>query len=140
MDWGRGTHASTFGGNPVSCAAALTTIKLLEGGLIDNAAGMGKYMIKKLSELQDTYEIIGDVRGLGLMIGIELVKNRKTKERAIRERDTLIQENFKRGLLLLECGRSVIRFIPPLNINKEQIDTALAIFEETLSELKKKKL
>jgi 4-aminobutyrate aminotransferase len=140
MDWGRGTHASTFGGNPVSCAAALTTIQLLEDRLIDNAARMGKYLIKRLSELQDTYEIIGDVRGIGLMIGIELVKNRETKERAVKERDTLIQENFKRGLLLLECGRSVIRFIPPLNINKEQIDTALAIFEETLSESEKKKL
>jgi 4-aminobutyrate aminotransferase len=140
MDWGRGTHASTFGGNPVSCAAALKTIQLLEDGLIKNAARMGKYMIRKLSELQNAYEIIGDVRGLGLMIGIELVKNRETKERAVKERDKLIQENFKRGLLLLECGRSAIRFIPALNINKAQIDTALTIFEETLAELKKKKL
>ncbi len=135
MNWRRGTHASTFGGNPVSCAAALETIKLLEDGLINNAAKMGKYMIERLCKLQNTYEIIGDVRGIGLMIGIELVKNRKTKERAVKERNTLIQENFKKGLLLLECGRSVIRFIPPLNIKKEQIDIALTIFEETLTEL-----
>ncbi|MCB9921277.1 MAG: acetyl ornithine aminotransferase family protein [Planctomycetaceae bacterium] len=135
MDWPPGSHASTFGGNPVSCAAALTTINLLEEGLIANAADVGAYLIERLSELQSRHRLIGDVRGKGLMIGIELVRNRDTKEPAVVERNAIVQECFQKGLLLLGCGTSAIRFCPPLVIDHDDVDTAVDILDEVLSEL-----
>jgi 4-aminobutyrate aminotransferase len=137
MDWVPGSHASTFGGNPISCRAALTTIELLEGGLIDNAARVGAYILGKLRELQKRSHLIGDVRGKGLMIGIELVKDLETKEKAIEERSKIIQDCFKKGLLILGAGENVIRFSPPLIITKNEADTALAIFEEGLKKVEK---
>ncbi|MBI2472785.1 MAG: acetyl ornithine aminotransferase family protein [Planctomycetes bacterium] len=134
MDWQPGSHASTFGGNPVSCQAALTTIRLLEEGLIDNAAKQGAYMISELKKLELTYPIIGDVRGLGLMLAVEIVKDRETKAYALEERDSIIQKAFSKGLLLLGCGRSAIRFCPPLILTKNDADIALSIFEECLKE------
>lgn len=134
MNWMPGSHASTFGGNPVSCQAALTTIKLLEDGLIDNAEKQGAYMIHELKKLERTYPIIGDVRGLGLMLAIEIVKDKETKEYAPEERDSIIQKAFSKGLLLLSCGRSAIRFCPPLILSKDDADIALSIFEECLKE------
>ncbi len=133
MDWGPGSHASTFGGNPVSCETALETIKLLEEGLIENARMVGNFMLKRLMEMKKKYEIIGDVRGKGLMIGVELVKDRKTKERAEKERRGIINKCFQKGLLLLGCGPNSIRFMPPLIIAKNEADTALSIFEEVVS-------
>ena len=132
MNWLPGSHASTFGGNPVSCQAALTTIRLLEDGLIDNAAKQGVYMINELKKLERTYPVIGDVRGMGLMLAAEIVKDKETKEYAPEVRDSIIQKAFLKGLLLLGCGRSAIRFCPPLILSKDDVDIALSIFEECL--------
>ena len=137
MDWVPGSHASTFGGNPISCRAALTTIELLEKGLVENAARLGIYILGKLKELQKRFHLIGDVRGKGLMIGIELVKDRQTKEKAIEERSKIIRACFERGLLILGAGENVIRFSPPLIITKKEADTALTIFEEVLKKVEK---
>jgi 4-aminobutyrate aminotransferase len=135
MDWVPGSHASTFGGNPVSCRAALTTIELLEGGLIENAARQGDYILGKLKEFQKRFHLIGDVRGKGLMIGIEFVKDPLTKEKAIEERSEVIQACFKKGLLILGCGENVIRLIPPLMITQREADLALTILEDVLEEV-----
>ncbi|HUL21557.1 MAG TPA: aminotransferase class III-fold pyridoxal phosphate-dependent enzyme, partial [Thermodesulfobacteriota bacterium] len=135
MDWVPGSHASTFGGNPVSCRAALTTIQLLEEGLIENAASVGTYLLGKLKELQRRFHLIGDVRGKGLMIGIELVRDRQTKEKAVEERSRVIRACFEKGLLILGAGENVIRFSPPLIITKKEADTALMIFEESLKKV-----
>jgi len=135
MDWVPGSHASTFGGNPISCEAALTTIELLQEGLIENASRLGKYLLEKLKELQKRFHLIGDVRGRGLMIGVEIVKDPETKEKGIEEKSAIIQACFEKGLLILGCGENVIRFIPPLIITKSEVDTALTIFEEVLEEV-----
>ena len=105
MDWVRGSHASTFGGNPISCQAGLATIELLLGGLVENAARVGDYILAQLKEMQKRYPLIGDVRGKGLMIGIEMVKDPVTKEKAVEERNQIIQACFEKGLLILGCGR-----------------------------------
>ncbi len=130
MDWVPGSHASTFGGNPISCRAALKTIELLESGLIENAAMMGDYLFGKLRELQNRFELIGEVRGKGLMIGVELVKDRERKVKAIEERNRIIQACFEKGLLILGCGENSIRLIPPLIITRREVDLALSILEE----------
>jgi 4-aminobutyrate aminotransferase len=132
MDWVPGSHASTFGGNPISCRAALATIELLEEGLIENAEYVGAYLLEELKGLQKQFPLIGDVRGKGLMIGIELVKDPETKEKAIEERSQIIQACFGKGLLILGCGENVVRFIPPLIITQKEADLALSIFEEVL--------
>jgi 4-aminobutyrate aminotransferase len=137
MDWVPGSHASTFGGNPISCRAALTTIELLEEGLIENAKRVGSYLLEKLKGLQERFPLIGDVRGKGLMIGIELVKDPGTKEKAIEERSKVIQACFEKGLLILGCGENVVRFIPPLIITQREADTALTIFEEVMKKVEK---
>jgi 4-aminobutyrate aminotransferase len=133
MAWPPGAHASTFGGNPVACVAALATIKLLKERLIANAADVGAHFIDRLRAVQDKHAIIGDVRGKGLMIGIELVKDRETKERAIKERDRLVDECFKRGLLVLGAGRNALRLSPPLVLTKDQADTAVQIIDDALT-------
>ena len=132
MTWPPGTHASTFGGNPVSCAAALATIDLLRNGLVKNAEVVGAHLMNGIRALADKHALIGDVRGRGLMIGIELVRDRQTKERATTERDRLVHECFNRGLLVLGAGRNAIRLCPPLVITKEQAQTAVRIFDEAL--------
>jgi 4-aminobutyrate aminotransferase len=132
MDWGPGSHASTFGGNPISCVAALETIHLLEESLMENARTVGEHLKQRLHELAGRHRLIGDVRGLGLMIGMELVRDRKTKEMASTERDEIVQLCFHRGLLLLGCGMSTIRFCPPLVVTKEQCDVAVTILDEVL--------
>jgi 4-aminobutyrate aminotransferase len=133
MDWQPGAHASTFGGNPLACAAALATIKLLQGELMRNAAEVGTHLIDGLRALQDRHSLIGDIRGYGLMIGIELVRDRTTKERATSERDRLVDECFKRGLLVLGAGRNTLRLSPPLILSKGQADTAVRIIGESLT-------
>lgn len=132
MDWPAGSHASTFGGNPVSCVAALETIRLLEEELIGNAARVGAYLVMRLRELAERHSLLGDVRGLGLMVGLELVRHRATKEPAAQQRDQIIQDCFRKGLLLLGCGESTIRFCPPLVIREPDVDTALTILDEVL--------
>ncbi len=135
MDWVPGSHASTFGGNPISCQAALTTIALLEEGLVENSARMGEYILGNLKELQKEFEMIGDVRGKGLMIGVELIKDRKAKKKAIEERNAVIQRCFEKGLLILGCGENTIRLVPPLIITQKEADTALSILEEVLKKV-----
>jgi 4-aminobutyrate aminotransferase len=134
MKWQSGAHASTFGGNPVACAAALETIKLLEESLIENAAEMGEYLLNGLEQLKGRYEAIGDVRGKGLMVALEIVRDRATREPDVRKRNAIVQSSFKRGLILLGCGVTGIRFIPPLIVGKKEIDRALSIFEDALQE------
>src|SRR3982751_2313781 len=133
MAWPPGTHASTFGGNPVSCAAALATIRLLRDGIVQNAADVGAHMMAGLKTLAGKHPLIGDVRGRGLMIGVELVRDRRTKERAAEERDAIVSACFARGLLLLGAGKNAIRFSPPLVLTREQADTAIAIFDQALT-------
>jgi 4-aminobutyrate aminotransferase len=135
--WPAGAHASTFGGNPVACAAALETLKLLKGRLMANAADVGGYMMTALGALADKHPLIGDVRGRGLMIGVELVRDRQTKERAGRERDALVSAAFARGLLLLGAGANSIRFSPPLVLTREQADIAVKIFDEALTDVER---
>ena len=127
MAWPPGAHASTFGGNPVSCAASLKTIELLKSSLMRNASEVGAFMIDRLRELQQRHAIIGDVRGKGLMIGIELVRDRQTKERATTERDRVVSECFQRGLLVLGAGKNSIRLSPPLVLTKAQAQIAIEI-------------
>ena len=132
LSWPPGTHASTFGGNPVACAASLATLKLLRNGLITNAETVGAHMMAGARALMDKHALIGDVRGRGLMIGIELVRDRKTKERATRERDAVVHECFRRGLLVLGAGQNAIRLSPSLVLTKQQADTALEILDQAL--------
>ncbi len=134
MTWPPGAHGNTFGGNPVCCAAALATIRLIEGGLMENAAKMGRYMLDRARAMESEHPTIGDVRGKGLMIGIELVKDKEGKEPARALRDDLLQRAFKKGLLLLGCGASTVRFMPALTIDSQMADEGLAIFEEALTE------
>ncbi|MBI3979666.1 MAG: acetyl ornithine aminotransferase family protein [Chloroflexi bacterium] len=134
MAWPPGSHGNTFGGNPVSCAAALATLDLIEGGLMRNAAEVGSFMIERLREMQKRHSLIGDVRGLGLMIGVELVQDRETREPAAEAANRVVQRAFERGLLLLTAGRSVVRFSPPLVLTHEEAEVGLAIFEEALSD------
>ncbi len=136
MDWPAGTHATTFGGNPISCRAAMKTIELLENELINNAAEVGDYLKQKLLELKDKYPFIGDVRGKGLMIGVDIVKDRATKEMDGQLRDKIVDEAFRRGLLLLGAGMNVVRFCPPLVITKEEVDVGVEIFKEALDAVK----
>jgi 4-aminobutyrate aminotransferase len=135
MDWPVGAHSNTFGGNPVACAAALATIGLLRGGLTANAAEVGAYLIAQLTTLAERHRVIGDVRGKGLMIGIELVRDRETKERATTERDALVMAAFRRGLLILAAGQNSVRLSPPLVLTREQADTAVEILDQSLLEI-----
>ncbi len=135
MDWPTGAHSNTFGGNPVACAAALATIKLVREGLMQNAGDVGQYMLAQLKELARRHTLIGDVRGRGLMIGIELVRDRETKERATKERDALVMAAFRRGLLVLPGGLNVIRLSPPLVFTRSDADIAVRILDASLSEV-----
>jgi 4-aminobutyrate aminotransferase len=132
MTWPPGAHASTFGGNPVACAAALTTIALLEESLIDNAARMGQHVMRRLREWPSRFPVVGDVRGLGLMIGVELVRDQATKQKAPQLRDRVVQMAFERGLLILGAGDNTIRLCPPLVITRDQCDFAIDTLEECL--------
>ncbi len=133
MAWPPGAHASTFGGNPVSCAAAIATIDLLRESLVKNAAEVGEHLLNGLRALMDKHPLIGDVRGKGLMVGVELVRDRQTKERATDERNAVVDEAFRRGMLILGAGRNAVRFSPPLVLSKAQADTAVRIFDEALT-------
>ena len=134
MKWGPGTHASTFGGNPVSCAAALATLALIEEGFMQNAVRMGEVLVSSLREIQKRHSSIVRVEGRGLMVVAELAKDPVSKEPDPELRDDVVQRAFKKGLLLLGCGTSAIRFVPALNIPKELIEEGLPIFEEALGE------
>ena len=139
MTWKSGTHGSTFGGNPIACEAALATLDLIEEELMANALKMGARLINKLKNLKKENSLIGDVRGLGLMVGVELVKDQRTKEPASHEAHEIVNQAFRKGLLLLPCGENVIRFSPPLVISSEEVDTAVEIFREVISQYEKKR-
>ncbi len=134
MDWPSGSHASTFGGNPVSCRAALATFDLLEAGYMANATARGEQLKQGLMRLQGQHVQVGDVRGLGLMVAMDLVSSRDPYTHAPALRDEVVQAAFHRGLLLLGCGESAIRFCPPLCITAEQVDQALEILGAVLAE------
>ncbi len=138
MTWPKGAHGNTYGGNPISCAASLATIDLLEESYLANAAEVGQYALDALQEIQVRHPSIGDVRGKGLMIGVEFVKDKKTKEPNEEIRNMIEDVGFEHGLLLLGCGKSTIRLAPPLCITKSEMDEALEIFEETISMGEKK--
>lgn len=138
MNWPPGAHASTFGGNPVSCAAALATMKLLQEEYIENAAYMGRYLLEKISDWPQRHRLVGDVRGLGLMIAIELVRDRSTLVKASKERDWVLHEAFKQGLLILGCGENVVRMMPPLVINERQADLAVKILDGVLTRVERR--
>ena len=136
----KGSHASTFGGNPVACIAAKAVIEVIEEEkLLENATKLGEYIKKRFNELKDELEIIGDVRGKGLMIGVELVRNKDTKEPAVKELSHVINECFKRGILVISAGISALRIAPPLVITKELVDKGLEIIENVLREVCRKK-
>jgi len=135
MSWPPGAHASTFGGNPVACAAATTTIRLLKDQLVANAAAVGEHLIDGIRDLQKKHTLIGDVRGKGLMIGIELVKDRATKARAVEERNALVQAMFRRGVLILGAGKNAVRLAPPLVFTKAQADSVLTVLNDALTDV-----
>ncbi|HKG15200.1 MAG TPA: acetyl ornithine aminotransferase family protein [Pyrinomonadaceae bacterium] len=136
MDWKPGAHASTFGGNPVALAAALKTIELLEGGLVRNSAEVGAYIQDGLRRLARKHDCIGDVRGLGMMIGVEFVAGSGSRDAAPELRDRVEMECYKRGLILLGCGHNTIRWSPPLILTRENADVALEIFDEAVAAAK----
>lgn len=135
MDWKPGTHATTFGGNPVSCAAALKTFELLENGLLQNVKVQGAYLKSRLQELANRFDVIGEVRGEGLMLGMEIVESKASKTKAPELRNRIVDESFYEGLLILGCGENSVRFSPPLIICEEQTDTAVSILEKVLGKL-----
>ncbi len=135
MRWGPGAHGTTFGGNPVCCAAALATLDVVEHELLDNARRMGERLMAGGRRLYEKYPAIGEVRGVGLMIGLEFVKDRGTREPAPELVHNLVDRAFRRGLLLLGAGRSSLRLAPPLVIDEYDVDTALAIIDDCLAEL-----
>lgn len=136
--WPSGSHGNTYGGNPIACQAALTTLDLVEGEYKENAAEMGDYILDAMAEMQMRHPSIGDVRGKGLMIGIEFVQDRETREPAPALRNDVERSAFEKGLLTLACGRSVLRFAPALMIPKPLVDEGLEIFEDVLTEAEKK--
>lgn len=133
MDWKPGAHASTFGGNPVCIAAALKTIELLEGGLVRNSAEVGSYLKAELGKLMRKYDCVGDVRGMGLMIGVEFVEDRTSNKPAPELRDRVEVACFERGLVILGAGTNTIRWSPPLILTKENVDVAIEIFDEAIA-------
>lgn len=133
MDWEIGTHGNTYGGNPISCAASLATIELIESEFMKNAEVVGAYALEALKEMQTRHPSIGEVRGKGLMIGVEFVKNRETKEPAKELTDRVVDIGFEHGLLMLSCGKSVIRIAPPLSMSRSEMDEGLKLFEEALT-------
>ena len=133
MDWTPGSHASTFGGNPVAIAAALATLDILEREAIENARSVGACIIDRLRPWTEKYQIVGDVRGLGLMIGVEIVTDKQTKAMAGTERDRVrVQLAFERGILFLGAGPNTIRICPPLVVTEEQAAIALDVLEECI--------
>ena len=140
QDWKPGSHASTFGGNPVSCAAALAVLDVIKSeNLLENARKQGKLIKDRLNEMKDRHPMIGDVRGKGLMVGVELVKDKTTKEYAQKETGDVMMECFRNGLAIVNCGINVIRWMPPLTITSDLVEPALDIFEKSLTKIEKGK-
>jgi len=132
QQWERGAHGNTYGGNPIACAAAIATLDLVEHEYAANAAEQGEYFIARLRDLAGVYACIGDVRGRGLMIGMELVEADGAPARALC--DAVITRAFHNGLLLLSCGSSTVRFMPPLNVSREDVDEAFVLLRSALDQ------
>ena len=133
MDWVPGSHASTFGGNPVCIAAALATLDVIEKeGLMRNSQEVGDHMLKRMADWPKKHRIVGDVRGRGLMIGVEIVKDQKTREYGAIERDRIVEQAFERGVLFLGCGPSTVRIAPPLIVTRDEADVAMDVLEESI--------
>lgn len=140
MDWVPGSHASTFGGNPLSCVAASAVIDVIkEEKLLENATKQGVYIMKRLNELKEKNEIVGDVRGKGLMVGMEIVEDKESKKPAPQKVTEIMMRSWKRGVNVISCGASTIRIAPPLIITKELVDSALDIIEDTVRQVEKEK-
>jgi len=139
MDWEPGSHGNTFGGNPVSCAAALQTIWLLQNGLVENAAKMGDFLLKSLRQMSGRRRLLTAVRGRGLMIGLDIAGNSHARRKNAEARDKLVEICFENGLLILPCGDGSVRFSPPLVVTRKEAELALEIFESSLAELEKGK-
>ncbi|HKZ87557.1 MAG TPA: acetyl ornithine aminotransferase family protein [Candidatus Bathyarchaeia archaeon] len=138
MDWTGGSHASTFGGNPVSCAAAIAVLDVIrEEELLENANKQGAYAMKRFDELKERSEIVGDVRGKGLMIGVELVEDKETRKPAVQKAADVILRSWKRGVAVITCGASTLRLAPPLTIQRQLLDSALDIVEDAILEVEK---
>jgi 4-aminobutyrate aminotransferase len=134
--WEPGQHASTFGANPVAVEAALATLEVISSErLVENAAKMGKVAMKRLDEMKEKYEIVGDVRGKGLFIGVEMVKTKKGKERGVAEAEAVLKESFKNGLIMIAAGRNTLRVVPPLNIVREELEEGLDIVEAAVAKV-----
>jgi 4-aminobutyrate aminotransferase len=134
MDWVPGSHASTFGGNPVCIAAALATLDVIEReNLMQNATDVGNHMLKRMADWPNKYRVVGDVRGRGLMVGVEIVKDKQTKEYGHDERDRIVELAFERGILFLGCGPSTVRIAPPLVVTKDEADVAIDALEESVA-------
>lgn len=133
MTWSHGSHGNTYGGNPLACAASLATIDLIDNEYLQNTIEVGAYAKKYLEALKFRHPSIGDVRGLGLMLGVEFIEDYETKKPAEALRDLVIKKAFEHGLLILGCGKSTIRIAPPLSVTKGEIDAALEIFDEVLT-------
>jgi 4-aminobutyrate aminotransferase len=138
MDWKPGAHASTFGGNPVCIAASLATLRLLEDKYMENARRVGEFILQRTADWTQRFKIVGEVRGRGLMIGIEFVRDQKTKEKAADLRNQIIQSAFHKGLLVLGSGDTTLRFCPPLVIDEEQAEFAVRTLEDCIREVEKK--
>lgn len=132
--WKRGAHGNTYGGNPISCAAANATLDLVRGGLVDNAATVGAHFMQRLHELKRDYPCIGEVRGQGLMIGMELIESDADRTPARSLCDDVVTRAFHNGLLLLSCGTSTVRFMPPLNVSMQEVDEAMVMLRTGLGE------
>jgi 4-aminobutyrate aminotransferase len=135
MNWKPGAHASTFGGNPVCIAASLATIRLLEEEYISNAKRVGDFILRKISDWPEKHKIVGDIRGRGLMIGIEFVRDQKTKEKAPELRNEIVHQAFYKGLLVLGSGDTTLRLCPPLLIDEEQADFAIHTLDELITQI-----
>jgi 4-aminobutyrate aminotransferase len=140
MDWPRGSHGNTYGGNPIACAAALATIELLESEFMENARVTGQFMHDCLAEIATRHLSIGQVRGIGLMLGVEFVDNVNPRRPNEFLRDQVVDLSFERGLLLLGCGKSTIRFSPPLCVTRAEVEEGLMIFEEAVSLAEQKQI
>ncbi len=138
MDWVPGSHASTFGGNPVCIAAALATLDVIEKeGLLRNSQEVGNHMLKRMTGWPKKHRIVGDVRGRGLMLGVDIVKDQATREYGNSERDRIVEAAFERGILFLGCGPSTIRIAPPLIVTKDEADVAMDALEESIAAVEK---
>jgi len=138
MDWVPGSHASTFGGNPVCVAAALATLDVIEKeGLLANSTEVGNHMLKRMADWPHKHRLVGDVRGRGLMVGVEIVKDQATKEYGNAERDRIVELAFERGILFLGCGPSTVRISPPLVVSREEADVAIDVLEECIEIVEK---